>query len=67
MSKCFYLLKQLDIETNINNMEILNKSFTLFTEIIDNVPRILSPLRSTILIFFWKEQVWHTLYKTNLH
>ena len=43
-----YLLKQLDIETNINNMEILNKSFTLFTEIIDNVPRILSPLRSTI-------------------
>ena len=37
-----YLLKQLDIETNINNMEVLNKSFTLFTEIIDNVPRILS-------------------------
>lgn len=57
-----YLLKQLDIETNINNMEILNKSFTLFTEIIDNVPRILSPLRSTIFDILFGKNKFGTRY-----
>lgn len=57
-----YLLKQLNIETNISNMEILNKSFTLFTEIIDSIPRILSPLRSTIFDILFGDNKFGAFY-----
>ncbi|EMG51138.1 hypothetical protein G210_5558 [Candida maltosa Xu316] len=51
-----YLLNQLDGDTDNSKMEVLNKTFTVFTEIVDNIPRMLTPFKSSIFMLLFGDR-----------
>ena len=48
-----YLLNQFSLQEGELNLESLNKVFTVMTEIIDHIPRVLTPFKSTIFLLLF--------------
>ncbi|RCK55322.1 hypothetical protein Cantr_03618 [Candida viswanathii] len=61
-----YLLKQFNLDGDESKIETLNKVFTVVTEIIDHIPRILTPFKSTLFLILFADDSFGVAFIKNI-